>query len=136
MPDKAIKSARELIDLITSTDSLVSITAPLLINDLVYVGYAIGPDESYCAEIQIDEFMSVCDQIYFQMDGSRAFHGLKRTLEYLDEIHGKTNSYLHKYINIQSVLDTKLLAFLLDPDSDVPSRVPFSLTLRNKNLVI
>ena len=52
-----------------------------------------------------------------KMDGPRAFHGLKRIWEYLDDIHGKTNSYLHKYINIQAVIDTKLIAFLLDPDS-------------------
>ena len=117
MFDKATNTAAELIDLITCTDSLVSITAPFLINNLVYVGYAIGPDESYCAQIPVDEFRSFCDRIYFRMEGPRAFHGLKRIWEYLDDIHGQTRLSIHKYINIQTVLETKLLAFLLDPDS-------------------
>jgi hypothetical protein len=49
-----------------------------------------------------------------------AFHGLKRIWEFLDERGLHTDTDRDKYIDIHNITDTKLLAYLLDPDSVRP----------------
>lgn len=55
--------------------------------------------------------------LYFQVNAPRVFHGLKRIWEFLDERGLRTDTDRDNYIDIHNITDTKLLAYLLDPDS-------------------
>ena len=96
---------------------LLALTAPLLIDQNVLIGYAIAPEEAYCANIPSGEFISICNSIYFQVNTPRVFHGLKRIWEFLDERGLHTDTDRDKNLDIRNITDTKLLAYLLDPDS-------------------
>ena len=55
------------------------------IDNNVLIGYAVSPEESYCANIPFDEFIAICNSQYFQVNTARIFYGLKRIWEFLDE---------------------------------------------------
>ncbi len=57
---------------------LLALTAPLVIDQNVLIGYAIAPEKGYCAIIPINEFISICNSIYFQANRPLTFHGLKQ----------------------------------------------------------
>jgi len=99
---------------------LLALTAPLVIDQNVLIGYAVSPEEGYCSSIPINEFISVCTSLYFQVNTPRIFHGLKRIWEFLDERGLHTDTDRDKSIDIHNITDTKLLAYLLDPDSARP----------------
>jgi hypothetical protein len=57
---------------------LLALTAPLLINRDVLVGYAVSPEEGDCANTPINEFIALCPNLYRHDMVTVAFHGLKR----------------------------------------------------------
>ena len=64
-----------------------------------------------------EEFMAISGSLYVDVHSPRAFHGLKRIWEYLDEFDLRLADDPHKNFNIRMKTDTKLIAFLLDPDA-------------------
>jgi hypothetical protein len=98
----------------------LALTAPLVTDKNVLIGYAVATDENYCATIPINEFISICNSIYFQVNTPRIFHGLKRIWEFLDDRGLHTDTDRRNYLDINNITDTKLLAYLLDPDSARP----------------
>lgn len=89
------------------------VNAPLETHDRNMIGYAIGPEEAYCADMTVDEFMTVGPSIYVHVNTPRAFHGLKRIWEFMDAEGLRTNEDTDKYIDIQKIIHTKLIAVLL-----------------------
>ena len=60
---------------------------------------------------------AILDRPLHQVNTPRTFHGLKRIWEFLDERGLYTDMEIGKHLNIHNITDTKLLAYLLDPDS-------------------
>ena len=81
------------------------------------IGFALSPEESLCVNLSLNEFLSVCPSLYQQISEPRIFHGLKRIWEFLDDRGLHTDTDRDKYIDVHNITDTKLLAYLLDPDS-------------------
>lgn len=98
-------------------DKRVALTAPFVRGTEVLVGYALGPDEGHCAVVPLDEFIALCPSLYQRASTPRIFHGLKRIWEFLDDRGSLLNGDEDKDININKIEDTKLMAYLLDPDS-------------------
>jgi len=96
---------------------MVSVTAPLEIRDRIMIGYAVNSEEAYCADMTMDDFMSISPSLYVHVNTPRAFHGLKRIWEFMDARGLRTDEDTHNHIDIHKIIDTKLMAFLLDPDS-------------------
>ncbi len=86
-----------------SSGRLLTLTTPLLTDQNVLIGYAIAPEEGYCAIMPIKEFVSICNSIYFQVNTPRTFHGLKRIWEFFDERGLHTDRDRDKYINIHNI---------------------------------
>ncbi len=99
-----------------STGSTVAVTAPFVTDGEVLVGYALSPEESYCSAVPLNEFIALCPSLYQRASTPRIFHGLKRIWEYLDQRGLRTDTDPSR-IDIDTTDDTKLLAYLLDPDS-------------------
>ena len=57
------------------------------------------------------------NSLYSHVNTPRTFHGLKRIWEFLDERGLHTDTERDNYLDIHNITDTKLLAYLLDPDS-------------------
>ncbi len=95
----------------------IALTAPLVMDQNALIGYAVSPEEGYCAAIPINEFISICNSIYFKINTPRTFHGLKRIWEFVDDRGLGTGTDRDNYIDIHNITDTKLLGYLLDPDS-------------------
>ncbi len=100
-----------------STGQLISFTAPLVIDQNVLVGYAVAPEEAYCAIAPLDEFISLCPSLYFDVNSPRIFHGLKRIWEFLDQRGLLPDRHKDKDLDINKIDDAKLMVYLLDPDS-------------------
>ena len=64
----------------------------------------------------MNEFI-LCRSLCYKASLTTAFHGLKRIWEFLDEWGLHTDADRDKDININNIHDTKLFAYLLDPDS-------------------
>jgi DNA polymerase I len=99
------------------SDVMVSVTAPLEIHDRIMIGYAVSPEEAYCANLTVNEFVAISQSVYVHFSMPRAFHGLKRIWEFMDSRGLRTGKDRDKHIDIHKIIDTKLVAFLLDPDS-------------------
>ena len=105
------ESLNNLLDIIQS-GNMVAITAPLILDNRVFIGFTETPEISRSVEIPLEEFLPVAKDLYYGT-ASIAVHGLKRIWEYLDEFnlpHDDPPDIRHLY-------DTKLMAYLLDPDS-------------------
>jgi DNA polymerase I len=102
---------------ILRSDRSVALTAPLVTDTEVLVGYALSSEEGYCAAFPIDKFISLCPSLYLQVNSKRIFHGLKRIWEFLDGRGLRTDTETDRYLNIDKIEDTRLMAYLLDPDS-------------------
>jgi DNA polymerase I len=100
-----------------SSGKLLALTAPLVIDQNVLLGYAASPEEAYCVDIPLNEFTALCPSLYLQVNAPRIFHGLKRIWEFLDDRDLRTDTDTIKDLDINKIEDTKLLAYLLDPDS-------------------
>jgi hypothetical protein len=81
------------------------------------IGYAVSPEEAYCANLSLNKFSSLSRSLYSQVNTPRIFHGLKRIWEFLDDRGLHTEADRDKYIDIHNIIDTKLLAYSLGPDS-------------------
>jgi hypothetical protein len=96
-----------------SSGRLLALTAPLVIDQEVLIGYAESRKEACCANLTLDEFISICNSIYFQVNAPRVFHGLKRIWEFLDGRRLHTETDRDNHIDINKIHDTKLLTYLL-----------------------
>jgi hypothetical protein len=81
------------------------------------IGYAVSPEEAYCANLSLNKFSSLSRSLYSQVNKPGAFHWLKRIWEFLDERGLHTDADRDNYIDIHNIIDTKLLAYSLDPNS-------------------
>lgn len=100
----------------TPAGQMMAVTAPFESHNGYLVGLSNGK-ENTCVQIQKDEFASACTSLYPGRHRPLAVHGLKGIWEYLDEVKVREDTERDKYIDIHNILDTKLMAFLLDPDS-------------------
>ncbi len=100
-----------------NSGGLLALTAPLVIDQNVIVGYAVAPEEAYCVDLPVNEFITLCPSLYRGHMTTVAFHGLKRTWEFLDDRGLYADMEMHNYLDIHNIADIKLLADLLDPDS-------------------
>lgn len=111
---------------------MVALTAPLILDNQVLIGLAESPEKFFCVEIPLEEFISVSKDLYHSTSACIiAVHGLKRIWEYLDEFCPVS----HNPPVMRYLYDTKLMAYLLDPDSvrslrsEYSSEEPERLTL-------
>ncbi|WP_041286281.1 DNA polymerase [Desulfomonile tiedjei] len=105
------------------SSSTVALTAPVFMKDRVLIGFALSDTEAHCLELGINEFKSLCTSMY-RVDGhsrfdieTTAFHGLKRIWEFLDEMGLNSVEEAPNALNLKGIQDTRLMAYLLDPDS-------------------
>jgi DNA polymerase I len=84
----------------------------------------------------INEFISICNSIYFQVNTPRIFHGLKRIWEFLDDRGLHTDNGIDNHLDIHNITDTKLQAYLLDPDSARPEADDNDENLREERLTL
>ena len=66
---------------ILNSGRLVALTAPLIVDDVALIGYAVSPEEAYCVKLPLDAFPSLSTSLYCRVSTPRVFHGLKRILE-------------------------------------------------------
>jgi hypothetical protein len=45
----------------------VALTAPLIINEQVLIGFAFSPEDIHSLELALNEFISVCTPLYFEI---------------------------------------------------------------------
>jgi DNA polymerase-1 len=98
------------------SERMIALTAPLVAQERVLVGYALSPEESSCSEISCEQFLSLREDLYCSVTTPLAVHGLKRIWEYLDDLAPLPVRDTDAQ-NVRHVRDTKLMAYLLDPDS-------------------
>ena len=115
---------------------LLALTAPFVIDQNVLIGYAVAPEQGYCANIPLDEFLSLSKSLYFQVNTPRIFHGLKQIWEFLDDRGLYTDTDGDNYIDIHNITDTELLAYLLDPDSARPKADDNDEAIREEGLTL
>jgi DNA polymerase I-like protein with 3'-5' exonuclease and polymerase domains len=95
-----------------SKEELVALTAPLVLDDTVIVGFYSTSGDQGCMEIPRLEFNPLA-KLLFQPTHTRiAVHGLKRIWEALEAPDIGTSE-----LNLDLVTDTKLMAYLLNPDA-------------------
>ena len=109
-------TADNLLSILDSPITL-ALTAPMVINDRVLIGFALSPEESYCADLSLDEFRFLCPSLYLRVNSKRIFHGLKRIWEFLDSRGLLPDAHDDNGTDINKIDDAKLMAYLLDPDS-------------------
>ena len=120
-------SLNNLLLEITQSGNMVAFTAPLVMDHQVLLGFTDNPFRSYTVQIPLEEFLPVARYLYHS-GASIAVHGLKRIWEFLDE-------FCDNPPLIRNLYDTKLMAYLLDPDSarslqsEYSSQEPERLTL-------
>jgi hypothetical protein len=68
-----------------SSGRLLALTAPFITDTEVLVGYAGSPEEGYCVNLSLNEFVSLSKSLYSDVNTPRIFHGLKRIWEFLDQ---------------------------------------------------
>ena len=97
------------VEVLLSREDLVTLTAPLRLDHTVIVGFYSTFGDQGCIEIPEVEFIPLAS-LLFQPTGTKiAVHGLKRIWEYLNI--GTSD------LGLNPIIDTKLLAYLLDPDA-------------------
>jgi DNA polymerase I len=105
---KIINNIQE-VEEVLGKDQLIALTAPLILDKMVIVGFHTTSGDQGCIEIPRVEFNEV-GELLFQPTRTRiAVHGLKRMWEHL----GIGTSDL----DLDLLTDTKLMAYLLNPDS-------------------
>ncbi len=86
-------------------------------NERVLIGFAQSPEESHCVALSYNDFQRLCPSLYLRVHTPREYQGLKRIWEELDRRGLGTDIGPDKDIDIHKIDDTRLMAFLLDPDS-------------------
>jgi DNA polymerase I len=110
---------REVEELL-SREGLVAFTAPLVLDETVFVGFYGSSGVSGCIEVPLAEFSALGKLLYQPTRTRIDVHGLKRIWEYLDL--GASE------LDLDLVTDTKLMAYLLNPDSGRGEAEGLSLT--------
>jgi DNA polymerase I len=101
-------TAQPLLDTLSSGVP-VAVTAPLLLEDELLVGYYSG-ENSGCAVILVADMPRLGRMLYEPKTSAVRVHGLKRIWEML---------YIGtRDVSLDLIHDTKLMAYLLDPDAD------------------
>jgi hypothetical protein len=95
----------------------VAITAPVFIKDRLLIGFALSATEAHCVDLRSDEFKCLCPTLYCCHMATVALHGLKRIWELLDERGLRSDEQAHNPWECKGIQDTRLMAYLLDPDS-------------------
>ena len=105
---KILNNIQEVEELL-GREQLVALTAPLILDHTVIVGFYNTSGDQGCIEVPEVEFNQL-GRLLFQPTRTRiAVHGLKRIWEYLDI--GTSE------LDLDLVTDTKLMAYLLNPDA-------------------
>ncbi len=107
--DMSINSTGALTQII-STGALVVLTAPLCLKDTALIGSYSKNRGSGCIEFPLKDLPAAGKPLYLPSDGHIIAHGLKHIWEYLGIGDPDLDSKL--------ISDTKLMGYLLDPDSD------------------
>jgi DNA polymerase I len=116
---KIINNIQE-VEEVLSKDQLIALTAPLILDKMVIVGFHNTFRNQGCIEIPWVEFNEV-GRLLFQPTRTRiAVHGLERIWEHLDI--GTSD------LDLNLVTDTKLMAYLLNPDAGREQAEGLSLT--------
>ncbi|MFC1833869.1 DNA polymerase [Thermodesulfobacteriota bacterium] len=102
---------------VIQSQSRVAVTAPLIMNEHVLIGFAISAEESYCVDLSLTEFTDLCPTLYHGRMPTVAYHGLKRIWKFLDDRGLRPAGETTNRSNISKIDDTRLMAYLLDPDS-------------------
>ncbi len=85
MGKKAITGSTGYLISILDSQSTVALTAPLVVQDRVLLGFALSPEESHSVPLPLIEFIALCSALYTKVNTPRIFHGIKRIWEFLDE---------------------------------------------------
>jgi DNA polymerase I len=110
--DVQVTTAEPLLGLLSS-GAPVALTAPLVLEDQALVGYHSSTSHcGTCAVIPSVELLTAGRMLYEPRTAFIKVHGLKRIWEALDVPDGEP-----RYVNLDLVHDTKLMAYLLDPDA-------------------
>jgi DNA polymerase I-like protein with 3'-5' exonuclease and polymerase domains len=105
---KIINTIQEVADLLVR-EQLVALTAPLILDHTVIVGFYSTSGDQGCMEVSGVEFNEV-GELLFQPTRTRiAVHGLKRIRQYPNIDTSE--------LDLDLVTDTKLMAYLLNPDA-------------------
>jgi DNA polymerase I len=102
---------------VLDSGSTVALTAPLVLNDRVMLGFARSSEESHSVDLALNDFIALCPSLYGRVNTPRVYHGLKRIWEYLDTRGLRTNTERDNLVDKNKIEDIKLMAYLLDPDS-------------------
>ena len=81
----------------------------MILKNIALIGLYTSVGDSYCAELPTSELKQIGELLYQPKDYPIVVHGLKRIWEFLDL---NTDE-----LDLKLVTDTKLLAYLLDPDA-------------------
>jgi DNA polymerase I len=88
----------------------IAVSAPLVLQDTTLIGLYTSVGDSYCAEMPTSGLKQIGELPYQPKDYPIIVHGLKRIWEFL----GFNNT---DELDLKLVTDTKLLAYLLEPDA-------------------
>ena len=99
----------ELKSFLAHNKEPIAVTAPLILQNTALIGLYTSVGDSYCAELPTSELKQIGELLYQPRDYPIVVHGLKRIWEFLDL---NTDE-----LDLKLVTDTKLLAYLLDPDA-------------------
>ncbi len=99
----------ELKSLLAHNTEPVAVTAPLAVKNTALIGLYTSVGDSYCAEVPTSELKQIGALLYHPKAFPIVVHGLKRIWEFLDL---NTDE-----LDLKLITDTKLLAYLLDPDA-------------------
>jgi hypothetical protein len=104
---ESIKSTERLAEIIPTGDP-VALTAPFRLKDEAFIGFYTGAYGPGSLEVPLQDLPSVGKSLYLPPDRHIIVHGLKRIWESLEIGDPDLDTKL--------ITDTKLMAYLLDPD--------------------
>lgn len=107
----------EYLSSISDSGGSIALTAPIVLKDRVLIGFALSGEESHCVELALNEFIALCPSLYRVDLNTVAYHGLKRIWEFLDERGLLPEAKTDNHRDINKIEDTRLMAYLLDPES-------------------
>ena len=102
-------NVQELKTILAHNKEPIAVTAPLKLKGTALVGLYTSVGDSYCAELPTSELKLIGELLYLPKHFPIIVHGLKRIWEFLD--------FNTDELDLKLVTDTKLLAYLLDPDA-------------------
>jgi DNA polymerase I-like protein with 3'-5' exonuclease and polymerase domains len=116
---KLLNKIQQVEELLGREDP-VALTAPLILVHTVIVGFYRNSEDQGCIEVTEVEFNPIARLLFQPTRTKIAVHGLKRIWEFLNI--GTSE------LNLSLVTDTKLMAYLLNPDAGREEAEGLSLT--------